>query len=52
MRNSSLVSSELAVTTLPQNVQWIAESAYYKALARTFISEHDQDDWLEVKKEY
>lgn len=34
----------------PEDNQWIAESAYYKALARGFIPGHDQDDWLEAKK--
>ncbi len=32
--------------------QWIAESAYYKALARSFSPVRDQEDWLEAKKEY
>ena len=50
VRNSSIVSSELAVTKLPVNAQWIAESAYYKALASYFMSDPDQDDWVEEKK--
>ncbi|TAL51821.1 MAG: DUF2934 domain-containing protein [Methylovulum sp.] len=37
---------------MPENRQWIAESAYYKALARGFIPHHDQEDWLEAKKDY
>jgi hypothetical protein len=35
-----------------ENHQWIAESAYYKALARDFTPILDQEDWLEAKKEY
>lgn len=35
-----------------ENYQWIAESAYYKALARDFTPIRDQDDWMEAKKEY
>jgi hypothetical protein len=35
-----------------EDYQWIAEAAYYKALARGFAPGHDQDDWLEAKKEY
>ena len=31
---------------------WIAESAYYKALARDFVPGHDQEDWLEAKIDY
>jgi len=36
----------------PEDNQWVAESAYYKALARGFTPGHDQDDWLEAKKEF
>jgi len=36
----------------PEDYQWIAESAYYKALARGFTPGHDQEDWLEAQKEY
>lgn len=50
--NSSIVSSELSSTTLMENIQWIAESAYYKALARNFMPNRDQEDWLEAKKDY
>jgi len=35
-----------------ENHQWIAESAYYKALARDFTPILDQENWLEAKKEY
>ncbi|MDO9106037.1 MAG: DUF2934 domain-containing protein [Methylovulum sp.] len=39
-------------TTEQEHYQWIAESAYYKALARGFTPVRDQDDWLEAQKEY
>jgi hypothetical protein len=32
--------------------QWIAESAYYKALARGFTPIRDQEDWMEAEMEY
>lgn len=32
--------------------QWIAEAAYYKALARGFTPNLDQQDWLEAQKDY
>jgi hypothetical protein len=35
-----------------ENHQWIAESAYYKALARGFTPIRDQEDWMEAKREY
>lgn len=44
--------SKLLITALPENYQWIAESAYYKALARSFTSNLDQEDWLEAEKDY
>lgn len=37
---------------VPEEYQWIAESAYYKALARGFAPGHDQEDWLEAKQEF
>jgi hypothetical protein len=43
---------QIAAAEMPENRQWIAESAYYKALARGFIPHHDQEDWLEAKKDY
>jgi len=43
---------QIAAAAIPENHQWIAESAYYKALARGFIPNHDQEDWLEAKKDY
>lgn len=44
--------SELSSTVISENYQWIAESAYYKALARRFSPHRDQEDWLEAKKDY
>lgn len=44
--------SQAAGTAIPENHQWIAESAYYKALARGFTPNHEQDDWLEAQKDY
>lgn len=35
-----------------ENHQWIAESAYYKALARDFTPICDQEDWMDAKREY
>ena len=35
-----------------ENYQWIAESDYYKALARGFTPILDQEDWMEAKREY
>jgi hypothetical protein len=32
--------------------QWIAEAAYYKALARGFDPHKELDDWLEAEQEY
>ena len=37
---------------IPKNYSWIAEAAYYKALARNFIPNHEQEDWLEAKNDY
>ena len=39
-------------TDIPENYQWIAESAYYKALARSFAPDYNLADWLEAKKDY
>ena len=39
-------------TNIPENYQWIAESAYFKALARSFTPDYDLADWLEAKKDY
>jgi hypothetical protein len=38
--------------TLPDSRQWISDSAYFKALMRGFIPEHEVQDWLEAEKEY
>jgi hypothetical protein len=35
-----------------EDYHWIAESAYYKALARDFTPICDQDDWIEAQKEH
>ncbi len=35
-----------------EDYQWIAESSYYKALARGFTPGRDQEDWLEALKDY
>jgi hypothetical protein len=35
-----------------EDYHWIAESAYYKALARSFKPGHDKEDWLEARKDY
>lgn len=43
---------KLPSDSTPEHTQWIAESAYYKALERGFTPGHDQEDWLEAKKEY
>lgn len=43
---------QISIAAIAENYQWIAESAYYKALARGFTPHRDQDDWLEAKKEY
>jgi hypothetical protein len=32
--------------------QWIAEAAYFKALARGFESNNELRDWLEAEREY
>jgi len=32
--------------------QWIAEAAYFKALARGFKPHKELDDWLEAEREY
>ncbi|MDD5274592.1 MAG: DUF2934 domain-containing protein [Methylovulum sp.] len=40
-----------ATETIEKN-RWIAESAYYKALARGFWPNCDQEDWLEATQEY
>jgi hypothetical protein len=42
----------LSQSMTQEKYQWIAESAYYKALARNFTPIRDQDDWMEAKKEY
>lgn len=53
MQNKAISSeSKFATTTIPDDHHWISESAYYKALDRNFTSNHDQDDWLEAKKDY
>lgn len=44
--------SQLLTTAISENYQWIAESAYYKALARSFTLNLDQEDWLEAEKDY
>ena len=44
--------SQIAGTATAENYQWIAEAAYFKALARGFTPILDQDDWFEAKKEY
>ena len=51
---SSTVNFEpdLSAIAILENYQWIAESAYYKALARNFMPNRDQEDWLEAKKDY
>lgn len=48
----SSVNSESGISLMPESYQWIAVSAYYKALARSFAPNHDQEDWLEAKQEY
>lgn len=52
--NSSAVNSESKPVTaaIAENQQWVAESAYYKALARSFTSNREQEDWLEAEKDY
>lgn len=35
-----------------ENSQWIAEAAYYKALARGFSAHKAQQDWFEAEQEY
>jgi hypothetical protein len=39
-------------TVAPEGYQWIAEAAYYKALARGLAPGHDREDWMEAKKEF
>jgi len=41
-----------AVIDMMEKNRWIAESAYYKALARGFMPNRDQEDWLEATLEY
>lgn len=36
----------------PDGREWIAESAYYKALSRGFSPEAELNDWLEAEQEY
>ncbi len=38
--------------TSPLQQQWIAEYAYYKALARGFSPNLDQEDWFEGLSEF
>jgi hypothetical protein len=42
----------LSQSMTQENHQWIAESAYYKALARDFTPIRDLEDWMEAKREY
>ena len=35
-----------------EEYRWIAEAAYYKSLARSFATGHDQEDWLEARKDF
>ena len=49
---SSVNSNAEISSLLPESDQWIAVSAYYKALARNFAPNRDQDDWLAAKQEY
>lgn len=44
-------NSEAAIGIMEKN-RWIAESAYYKALARGFWPNRDEQDWLEATQEY
>lgn len=32
--------------------KWISDAAYYKALARNFAPNHEENDWIEATKEY
>ncbi|MGZ8160528.1 MAG: DUF2934 domain-containing protein [Methylobacter sp.] len=50
--SSVIPCSPLSIYAISENQQWIAESAYYKALARNFTANLDLDDWLEAKKDY
>jgi len=50
--SSACSESQLSGAAIPENYQWIAEAAYYKALARGFAPNRDQQDWLEAKKDY
>lgn len=40
------------MTTLFEDLQWISEAAYFKALAREFTPKDDYKDWLEAKTDY
>lgn len=44
--------SEPTTTAIPECQQWIAEAAYYKALARNFSPNLNQEDWLAAEKDY
>jgi len=32
--------------------RWISEAAYFKAETRSFVPDHELDDWLEVERHY
>lgn len=32
--------------------RWLAEAAYYKALARGFKPHHEMEDWLHARQEF
>ena len=44
--------NEPTSTAIQEFHQWIAEAAYYKALARNFSPNLNQDDWLAAEKDY
>ena len=52
VKQSAIPVSETKGKTLPDSRQWISDSAYFKALMRGFIPEHEVQDWLEAEIEY
>ncbi|MGR9101360.1 MAG: DUF2934 domain-containing protein [Gammaproteobacteria bacterium] len=48
MRTKSKTAASMPV----EERQWIAESAYYKSMARGFAPGYEESDWFEAKKEY
>ncbi len=50
--DNGLAMTKIDTNKLTQHQQWIAVAAYYKALARGFAPNNDQQDWLEAEQEF